>query len=79
MVARKKAPAKKRGVPKKVKTKTVTTSPFGKPMTMKKGALTNQAAAAGKSISSFCAGKKTGKTAKRCGLAKAFKTMRNRK
>lgn len=61
--------------------KTQTISPFGpkKPITIKKGALTAQAKKAGKSISEFCAGKKSGVTAKRCALARAFKTMRNRK
>jgi hypothetical protein len=62
------------------KSKTKTITPFGpdKPVKIKKGALTAQAKRAGKSISEFCAGKHSGRTAKRCGLAKAFRTIRNR-
>lgn len=57
---------------------------FGKPRSKvikHPGALTAQASRAGKSISSFCASKSAahGKTAKRCALAKAFKTMRGKK
>ena len=63
----------------RAKTKTIT--PFGKskPIKIKKGALTRQAKAKGQTVSQFCKGKKKGVTARRCGLAKAFKTMRNRK
>lgn len=45
------------------------------------GALTAEAKRAGKSISSFCSSKSAahGKAAKRCALAKAFKTMRGKK
>ena len=45
---------------------------FGKPINKvikHPGALTEQAKAAGKTISEFCAGNVTGKTAKRCALA----------
>lgn len=61
--------------------KTQTITPFGKPMKVKKGALTRQAKAKGQSISQFCnsSDKKSATTKKRCGLAKAFKTMNARK
>ena len=44
----------------------------------KPGALTAQAKRAGKSVSEFCKGKKTGTTAKRCNLAKTLKKMRKK-
>ena len=57
---------------------------FGKPrgkVVKHPGALTAQAKRAGKSISGLCASKraKHGTLAKRCSLAKAFKTMRGKK
>ena len=57
---------------------------FGKPrgkVVKHPGALTAQANRAGKSISGLCASKraKHGTLAKRCSLAKAFKTMRGEK
>lgn len=57
---------------------------FGKPrgeVIKKPGALTASAKRAGKSISGLCASKGAahGKLAKRCALAKAFKTMRGKK
>jgi adenylosuccinate synthase len=55
---------------------------FGKPrdeVIKRPGALTAKAKKAKKSISEFCAKKHTGTTAKQCGLAKAFKTMRKGK
>ena len=42
----------------------------------KPGSLTAQAQRAGKSISEFCKGKKTGVTARRCNLAKIFRKVR---
>lgn len=42
------------------------------------GALTAKAKRAGKSIPEFCAGKKTGRTAKQCNLAKTLRKMKKK-
>ena len=42
------------------------------------GALTAKAKRKGQSVSEFCKGKKTGRTAKQCNLAKTLKKMKKK-
>ena len=42
------------------------------------GALTKKAKAEGKTVSQYCAKKRSGRTAKQCGLAKTLKKMKKK-
>jgi hypothetical protein len=65
---------------KKVPTKQKKLNLGGKTSTIKEGALRNAAASQGKSISSYCAQKGlSGKSKKRCALARGFAKMRSKK